>query len=121
MLVNFWFMSRNFRSRYTRTSIKGSIDAEFDLVFNYALSPNNGPMDWGPGPSKDDQNNAKSRLLVSYPPEKLKPKTKTFFFDFNFKTSCIRRGFEQLSSSIAWRVIGLQSSARKLAHAGLKG
>jgi len=33
----------------------------------------------------------------------------------------IRRGFEQLFSSISWRVIGLQSSARKVAHAGLKG
>jgi len=33
----------------------------------------------------------------------------------------MRGGFEQLSSSIAWRVIGLQSSARNVAHAGLKG
>jgi len=31
------------------------------------------------------------------------------------------RGFEQLSSSINWRVIGLQCSTRKAAHAGLKG
>jgi len=30
----FWFMSHNFRSRYTRKSIKGSVDADFDLVFN---------------------------------------------------------------------------------------
>jgi len=27
-------MSHNFRSRYARKSIKGSIDADFDLVFN---------------------------------------------------------------------------------------
>jgi len=27
-------MSHNFRSRYTRKSIKGSIDADFDLVFH---------------------------------------------------------------------------------------
>jgi len=32
----------------------------------------------------------------------------------------IRRGFEQLSSSIAWRVMGLQSSALKQSRAGLK-
>jgi len=31
-LVNFWFMSHNFCSRYARKSIKGSIDADFDLV-----------------------------------------------------------------------------------------
>jgi len=27
-------MSHNFRSLYARKSIKGSIDADFDLVFN---------------------------------------------------------------------------------------
>jgi len=39
MLVNFWFMSHNFRSRYARKSTKGSVDADFDLVFNETLSP----------------------------------------------------------------------------------
>jgi len=48
------------------------------------------------------------------------PKQKIFFC-FDYKTCWIRRGFEQLSSSNAWRVRGLQSSARKVAHAGLKG
>jgi len=33
-LINFWFMRHHFRSRYARKSIKGSIDADFDLVFN---------------------------------------------------------------------------------------
>ena len=56
-----------------------------------------------------------------FPPEKLNPQTKNFFSDFDSKTCWIRKGFEQLSSSIAWQVIGLQSSARKVAHAGLKG
>jgi len=37
------------------------------------------------------------------------------------KTCWIRREFEQLSSSIAWRVIGFQSSAKKRSRAGLKG
>ena len=63
----------------------------------------------------------KTPLLETFPPEKLKPKTKICFFDFDFKTCLIRRGFEQLSSSIAWWVIGLQSSPRKVAHVGLKG
>jgi len=46
--------------------------------------------------------------------------TKTFFFDFDYETCWIRRGFAQLSSSIAWRGIGLQSSARNVAYTGLK-
>jgi len=32
--VNFWSMSHNFRSRCARKSIKGSVDVDFDLVFN---------------------------------------------------------------------------------------
>jgi len=85
------------------------------------LSPKNGPLGRRPGPGKDGQNNAKTPLLVTFPPEKLKHKTKNFFFVFDYKTCWNGRGFEQLSSSIAWRVIGLQSSARKVAQAGLKG
>jgi len=83
------------------------------------LSLKNGPLGRRPGPGKDGQNNPKTPLLVTFPPRKFKPKTKKFFFDFDYKTCWIRRGFEQLSSSIAWRVMGLQSSARKVAHAGL--
>jgi len=33
------------------------------------------------------------------------PKQKFVFFDFYYKTCWIRTGFEQLSSSISWRVI----------------
>jgi len=33
-----------------------------------------------------------------FPPEKLKPQAKIFFFDFDYKTCWICRGFEQLSS-----------------------
>jgi len=45
------------------------------------LSPKNSPLGRRPGPGKDGQNNAKTPLLVTLPPEKLKPKTK-FFFPF---------------------------------------
>jgi len=121
ILVNFWFMSHNFHSQYARKSIKGSIDADFDLVFNSTLSPKNGPLGRLRGPGKDGQNNAKTPLLVTFPPWKAQTQNKHFLFDFDYKTCWIRRGFEQLSSSIAWRVIGLQSSARKVAHLGLKG
>ena len=48
-------------------------------------------------------------------------KPKIVFFDFDYKTCWIRRGFEQLSSSIAWRVIGLQSLQEKWRTLDLKG
>jgi len=54
------------------------------------LSPKNGPLGWRPGPGKDGQNNAKTPLLVTFTPEKLKPKTKIFFFGFDYKTCWIR-------------------------------
>jgi len=73
-------MSHNFRSRYAKKSIKGSIDTDFDLVFTKTLSPKNAPLGRRPGPGKDGQNNAKTPLLVTFPPEKLKPKTKKIFF-----------------------------------------
>jgi len=48
------------------------------------LSPKNGPLGQHPGPGKDGQNNIKTPLLVTFPPENLKPKTKNvFFFNVN--------------------------------------
>jgi len=44
------------------------------------LSPKNGPLGQRPGPGKDGQNNTKTPLLVTFPPEKLKPKMKNVFF-----------------------------------------
>jgi len=46
------------------------------------LRPKNGPLVRRPGPGKDGQNNAKTPQIVTLPPEKLKPKTKTFFLLF---------------------------------------
>jgi len=47
------------------------------------LSPKNGPLGQSPGPVKDGHNNSKTPLLVTFPPENLKPKRKTFSFDVN--------------------------------------
>ena len=66
-------------------------------------------------------NVAKNTPTCGVPREKPPPKTKKIFFDFDYKTCWIRRGFEQLSSSIAWQVIGLQSSAWNVVFPGLKG
>ena len=50
------FLTHNFGYRYASKLIKGSIDADVDLVFNKTLSLKNGSMDWGPGPAKGGQN-----------------------------------------------------------------
>jgi len=65
-------------------------------------------LDWYQGPGKVDQKNAKTPSLVTTPPEVPKSKQKKIF-NLQFKTCWIHRGFEQLSSSIAWRVIVLQT------------
>jgi len=57
-------------------------------------------------------------LFVMSPPETPPPKQKLFF---SILTTRLAESVEGLNSSIAWRVIGLQSSTRKMAHAGLKG
>ena len=60
--LKFWirpktvFLTHNFGYRYASKSIQGSINADFDLVFNKTLSQKNGPMGWGPGPAKGGQN-----------------------------------------------------------------
>jgi len=74
-------MGHHFRSRYARKSFKGSKHADFGLVSKQILSQNNGPMDWGPGPVKVAQK-SKKKTLAAFPPTNPKPKTKTFFFQF---------------------------------------
>jgi len=50
------FLTHNFGYRYASKSIKGSIDENFDLVFNKILSQQSGSMGWGPAPAKVGQN-----------------------------------------------------------------
>jgi len=62
------------------------------------LSPKNGPLGQRPGPGKDGQNNAKTPLLVTFPPENLKPKTKNFFSNLIPR---LAESVEGLNSSVA--------------------
>jgi len=78
-------------------------------------------MGWGPGPAKGGQNFQNMPCLWRHLQKPLPPKPKHFIFDFDYKTCWIRKGFEQLSTSIAWQVMGLQSSAKKVSRTGLKG
>jgi len=70
-------------------------------------------------PITSSKNTAKSTPITTSHTKK--QKAETFFFNLNWKTCRIRRGFKQLSSSTDWRVMLLESSARKRAHAGLTG
>jgi len=52
----------------------------------------------GPKPSKGGQKNAKTPPLVTFPPENVKPKTKTFF---SMSTRRLAETLEGLNSSLA--------------------
>jgi len=63
------------------------------------LSPKNGPLGQHPGPGKDGQNNTNTPLLVTFPPENLKPKTKNVLFSMS--TRRLAESVEGLNSSLA--------------------
>jgi len=50
------FLAHNFGHRHASKSIKGSIDADFALVFNKILRQKNGSMSWGPGLAEGGKN-----------------------------------------------------------------
>ena len=50
------FLTHNFGYRYASKSIKGSTDADVDLVFKNTLSQKNGSVGWGPEPAKNGKN-----------------------------------------------------------------
>jgi len=58
------------------------------------LSPKNGPLGRRPGPGKDGQNNAKTPLLVTFPPENEK-------IFFSILTTRLAESTEGLNSSLA--------------------
>jgi len=86
------YLTHNFVYRYARKSIKGSTDADFDLIFKKILSQKNGSMGWGPGPAKGWQNFQNTFSLWRHL-QKPPPKTKNVFFDFDYKTCWIRGWF----------------------------
>jgi len=66
-------------------SIKGSIDADFDPVFNKTLSQKNGSTGRGPGPAKKGQNFQNMPSLWRHL-QKTPTETENCFFDFDHKT-----------------------------------
>jgi len=72
-------LTHNFGYRYASKSVKGSIDPDFDLVFNKTLSQKNGSMGWGPGPAKGGQNFQNMPSLRRHLQKTPNPKRKLFF------------------------------------------
>jgi len=87
------FLTHNFGCSYASKSTKGSVDADFDLVFNKTLSQKNGSMGWGPGPAKGGQNFQNMSSLWRHLQKSPHRNRKVFFFDFDYKTCWIRGWF----------------------------
>jgi len=74
--TTFWFLRRNFGSRYARKQIEGFKDSYDRLVSNPNLSEKIGSLDGRLGPGKVSRKNVKTPPLVSSPrgvprPEKM--------------------------------------------------
>jgi len=118
-LLKFWFWSHNFRSRNANEPIKGSNDMNYSLVSNKTLSQKTGHWFDSQGLMTSTKMCEPTPIMTS-PTKKTKPNLSTFWKNMNYKTSRIFKGFEQLSNSISWRVMIVQSSA-KMVNVGLKG
>ena len=105
------FLGHNFGFRYASKSIKGCKDANNSLVSKTTLRQKNCSLDWRPGPGKVGQKceNIPHCVVTS---RILQLQNEKLFFNL-WRTFLIRRWFEQLSSSIGWRDIALQSFAKK--------
>ena len=82
-------LTHNFGYKYASKSIKGSIDADFNLVFNKTLCQKNGSMGWGPGPAKIYKTCLLCDVTFRNPPTK----NEKIFSDFDYKTYRIRGWF----------------------------
>jgi len=102
-----------------RKSIKALKDSESSLVCNTNLSKILPSSDFGPGPGSLSQNGQKSTWLTTSLTKKLKPPK--FFFTIDSKTCRVFWGFEQLSSTINWPDMELQSDVKIAAHVGFLG
>ena len=78
--------------------MKGSIDAEFDLVFNKTLSQKNGSMGWGPGPAKGGQNFQNMPSLWRHLQKSPTENEKRFF---SILTTRLAESVDGLDSSLA--------------------
>ena len=111
-----WYFVHNFGYRYARKSFKGCKDADFGLFSEKSWAIVMAQWIRVQGQVKVAKTTPTCGILPRKPPTE----NEIFFSILTNKTCWSRKGFEQLSSSNAWRVIGLQSSAWNVVFAGLK-
>jgi len=70
-------------------------------------------MGWGPGLAKGDQNFQNMSSLWRHLQKTPTENKKLFFFDVNWKTCWICKGFEQLSSSSGWQFMTKKGPANR--------
>jgi len=120
-LINqFAFFGHDFRITNARKPNKPSKDWYSSLVSTTNLSQK---LALGFG-AQDPMTSSKKTKPPPITHKKQKSKTSQVFKHRNCKTFSLFRGFEQLSSSIAWQIMMVQTcanSTRKVAHARLKG
>jgi len=112
------FLSHNLGSRSARKSNRGSKDADDSLDSKTSFIKKIGSLAWRPGPDKIRQKGKNAPLVMS-----LDRKRKKCFFNLNQKICWIRRAFEQLSSSLGWRVMdcyGIKTFGQKSGRYGSK-
>jgi len=100
------FLSLNFGPRYSRKSIKDSNDSDDSLVSKKSLSQK---LAYWVGTQGQVNLAKKAKISPQYDftPENPKPKTKNvFFFNLNYKTCWIRRGYEQRSALLLNQSVG---------------
>ena len=106
----FWFLSKtgflchSFGSRCARKPNKASKDSDHSLVSKKNLSQKTAHRIGAQG-RVNLAKNTKTCSHYEVTQRKAQTKTKTTFFNQNYKTCRIRRCFEHLSSYIAWRVL----------------
>jgi len=113
-------LSHNFASRYARKPNKDFKQADYSLVFKNILSHKIGLLGWRPEPGILGQKGKSMPPLWRHPQTTPNPKWKHLFKIWTRRLAKCR-GCEHLSGSIGWRVMALQSFAKKWRTRVLKG
>jgi len=92
------FLTHSFGYRYASKSIQGSIDADFDLVFNKTLSQKSGSMRWAQGQPKVAKI-SKTCLLCDVTSRN--PPTENEKLFFSILTTRLAESVDGLDSSLA--------------------
>jgi len=118
--TNFCFLIHSFGSRYAKKPMKSSKGSDDSLDSKNNFSQKNGLLAWRSGQGKLSHKIVKTCLNydVTYK-EPQTPNEK--IFKENYRSWRVRRGFEQLSSAIGWKVMDLLKIANSRRKSGSSG